>query len=84
MKPWRKFRPPMGPISPAQKAPGQRERPEALLDEAGVVVGAAEQVHAAAVAREEEGATDLLPTPPSSTARSSSAASASRTWNCSV
>ena len=54
VKPWRKLRPPTGPISPAQNAAGGRDRAEQLGDDAGVVVGHAEEVLAAPVAREHQ------------------------------
>ena len=58
MKPCRKLRPPIGPISPAQNMPAQRP-PVISGDQLGVVVRPAEQVRAAAVAREHERAVGL-------------------------
>ena len=54
MKPCRKLRPPTGPISPAQNAPASGQRPEQLVDDAGVVVGHAEQAPSPPVAREQQ------------------------------
>ena len=83
MKPWRKFRPPTGPISPAHRRTGDRERAEEPVDEAGVVVGHAEEVPPAPVAGEQRARRGRR-APASSSRRSSSAAAASRTWNCTV
>ena len=54
MKPWRKLCPPTGPISPAQNAPATGSGPSSSSTSAGVVVGHAEEVRAAPVAREEQ------------------------------
>ena len=60
MKPWRKFRPPTGPISPAQNAPAIGTGPSSSVDDAGVVVGRAEEVLPAAVAREQQRAAGVV------------------------
>ena len=54
MKPWTKFWPPTGPSSPAQNIPATAPPRHLFVDEPGVVVGLAEQVAAAAVAREHQ------------------------------
>ena len=54
VKPCRKLRPPTGPISPAQNAPASGTRPEEIVDERGVVVGATEEPGPAPVAREQQ------------------------------
>ena len=53
VKPWRKLRPPTGPISPAQKNP-PAGAPSASSTRARVVVGDVEHVRAAAVAGEQQ------------------------------
>ena len=59
MKPWRKFRAPTGPISPAQKHPATGSGPSSWSTSAGVVVGLAEQALAPAVAGEQQGGVGL-------------------------
>ena len=69
-------------LARAERA-GRRERPEQLVDDAGVVVGDPEERLPAPVAGEEQRG-GRGSTPASSSRRSSSAAAASRTWNCTV
>ena len=84
VKPCRKLRPPTGPISPAQNAPASGDRPEQLVDQAGVVVGHAEEARPAPVAGEQRAPPRRARRRRASARRSSSAAAASRTWNWTV
>ena len=60
MNPCTKLRPPTGPISPAHSAPAIGSGPEQPVDDAGVVVGRAEEVLPAPVAREQQRAAGVV------------------------